>query len=96
MSLQKFPLTTAVNPRQICLDRSNLRKSVLKENRNAIAAVLQGKRAVVKNTSTIIAFLDSFAEKSPPSLKFLVYKVKSEIVASRRRNEPICGFKLEG
>ncbi len=31
MSLQKFPLTTVVDPHRICLDRSNLRKSVFSE-----------------------------------------------------------------
>ncbi len=70
-------------------------KALIATNKDAIADVLNGHEGIINNTDEIVGFLDSYAEKAPPSLKALVKMVKMGMLIKHRNGKLFFGFRLK-
>jgi hypothetical protein len=69
-------------------------KDIIDTNMEAVSDVLNGKEGTIHSADEIIAFLEAFAEKSPPVLRILVTRMKRNLVERRESSDPYLGFKL--
>jgi hypothetical protein len=71
-------------------------RSLVHANKGAVSKVLHGGEATIHDTDEVLAFLDAFAEKSPPTLRLLIGGVKNEMTKKRELGGAFVGFKLGG
>lgn len=72
---------------------SRARKLIAK-NKDAVIDVANGGHGVIADTDEVLAFLDDFADKSPPQLENLAQRVKREMLKKRDRGREFFGFNL--
>jgi hypothetical protein len=70
-------------------------KDLIDAKTYAVLDVLDGYEGIIYNTDEIVSFLDTYAQKSPPILKILVYIVKWDMLRKQRREELFFGFRLK-
>lgn len=68
---------------------------LIEPNSEAVVAALNGENAVIYNTDAIVAFLDAYAEKSPPDLGIFATLIKRKMLGKRAEDELFLGFRLE-
>jgi hypothetical protein len=68
---------------------------LIEKHKHAVRRALKGKKAVIKNSDEVVAFLDAYAEKAPPGLKALAKIVKLNMLANRRKGKLFLGFRLK-
>lgn len=68
--------------------------TLIKDNIDAVDAILNGNEGVIYNTDEIIYFLNAFSEKSPPVLRFFADIASLEILNKRKHGELYFGFRL--
>jgi len=64
-------------------------------NRDAVSELMAGRRGVIGNTDEVLSFIEAFAKKSPPALRFWANLVRWEMGVRMRRGKPFLGFALE-
>jgi outer membrane protein assembly factor BamB len=69
-------------------------RGLIEANKDAIREVLKGNEGIVDNTDNILSFLDAYAKKSPPGLKFLIAVVKWDIRNKQRMSKPFLRLRL--
>jgi formylglycine-generating enzyme required for sulfatase activity len=69
-------------------------RELAEANQGALFEVLAGGEGVVEDTAELAAFLDAFADESPPSLALLARAVKRDMLSKEERDQPLFGFRL--
>ena len=73
----------------------NQLRDLIYANIGAVQNVTLGRRGVIYNTREIAAFLDAYAKKAPPKLRFLAKLVKRQMLRKQKRSQRFFGFRLE-
>jgi hypothetical protein len=70
-------------------------KALIYANKEAVEDVTLGYRGTIYNTKEIAAFLDAYAKKAPPRLRFLAKLVKRQMLKKQKNGRLFFGFRLE-
>ena len=70
-------------------------KVLIEANRDAVLDVLYGCEGIIYSTDQIAAFLNAYAQKSPPILKIMVYIIRWDMLQKQRRGVLFFGFRLK-
>jgi len=69
-------------------------KNLIDANMGAVIQTLQGHRGTIYDSEAVLAFLQSFGEKSPPPLQAAVKGMQKELRQSHRQRKSFLGFRL--